>query len=153
MMRKPLLAIALLLGCLAAQAQNSKEAIKEAKAFINGIYASYRTETPDLYGKGGEAFFTPAFLKLLQADHTGAQTLNYDPFCACTEPHKTALSGSSVELQTPTLAIAQVMVLEANGERNKLRLVLVWTADGWRIDDVSTKETPSLRATLAPSPQ
>jgi Protein of unknown function (DUF3828) len=132
-----------------------------ARAFAQQLYAAYEHPTsrngPDVLGKSAIRIFSPSLLQLIRYDqaHTppgDAPDLDGDPICDCQDPgglHLTALDVAAVDA-THASAKATLRFPREKSARI-LRLSLLFTPAGWRVDDVATADTPSLRAFLQKS--
>jgi hypothetical protein len=71
----------------------------------------------------------------------------HDPLCGC--PAKLRFSGLSVaEATYKSAEVSALLNLEPNGQ-SKVSWHLVMTSKGWRVDDVSTSDFPSLKARMS----
>ena len=69
-----------------------------------------------------------------------------DPLCGC--PARLTFSGLSVvQTSTNSAEVSALLNLEPN-RRSKVSWHLILTSEGWRIDDVSTTDFPSLKAKM-----
>jgi hypothetical protein len=139
-----------LLNKLPAQAQN----FKSAKEFVQQVYKNYAD--PDLNRMLGRQvlFYTPDLYHLILADRTAHPgeigKLDRDPICDCQDPgDRGDLNVQSIKLfaSSQTRLKATVAFLITN-EPVTVTLSLLDTRPGWRIDDIRSRDMPSLRALL-----
>jgi Protein of unknown function (DUF3828) len=125
-----------------------------AKAFVQRVYADYSNPDWRHQEERLERFYTRSLLRLLVADETGhpgeVGNLDWDPICACQDPGDPRdLKVQSISLSaTGPLRLKAVVAFTITGGPNTVTLSLLKTSSGWRIDDISERETPSLRAYL-----
>jgi hypothetical protein len=146
-----LAAIALLISPAEAQQQ-------DAKTFVENIYKQYlgkNTPSVDLSSREGlELYFTPSLAELIDKDAKEAEKqqeaplLNGDPFVDAqdweiTDPVVTIQTQDGGKGATATASFKNF------GKAVTVRLVLVLTPKGWRIDDVFWSEG-NLRALYKP---
>ena len=135
---------------LAAAPADAKPTASGARAFLEGLYVSYRAEpvgTVDAV-KRPALFFDPALVSAIAADDAAAAKrgevplLNGDPICDCQDyiPFRAAIG--PVRLRGNR---AEVTVRFDNGRPRVLRYSLIATRQGWRIRDIDTGDS-SLRA-------
>jgi hypothetical protein len=71
----------------------------------------------------------------------------HDPLCGC--PARLTFSGLSVVRANPESAeVSALLNLDPYG-KSKVSWHLVMTAEGWRVDDVTTPDFPSLKAQMS----
>ena len=135
--------------------------LASARAFVQQLYSAYEHPAtpagPDVLGKSATRIFSASLLQLIRRDQArtprgDAPALDGDPICDCQDfdgLHLTALTVNSVDA---THAAAQA-TLKFPGETTPqvVRLTLLYTPQGWRIDDIATADTPSLRKFLQQS--
>jgi hypothetical protein len=97
--------------------------------------------------------FAPSLLRLIRRD--AAETpkgdvgaLDGDPICDCQDDDGLRLKDLKVVAATKDRATAAVSLAFAGGQTDHLKLDLVHGADGWRISDIHSADTPSLAAFL-----
>jgi len=153
-MRRLLPILALLLLTPPGRAQD----MPAARAFVQQLYAAYEHPSkaggPDVLGKSAVRIFSPSLLQAIRRDQartpTGdVPTLDGDPICDCQDPDGLHLVNLTVKPVDSTHASAQA-TLHFPGEQKPsiIALSLLATPAGWRVDDVATAETPSLRRLL-----
>lgn len=124
-----------------------------ARKFLEGIYAAYgtpnspgtRINSKALLGR----YFTPSLAALIERDAEQAKRkneppeLNGDPFI---DAQDWEIKGLAIDVREAGKDRANATVKFANfGEAREVRLELVKTAAGWRIDEIHWREG-SLRA-------
>jgi hypothetical protein len=123
------------------------------KRFVDGIYANYRSPNSPGTRINSKAllarYFTPALAALIDRDAQQAKAkdeppqLNGDPFI---DAQDWDIDKLTVDLNESGKERATASVKFANfGEAREVRLDLVKTASGWRIDDIHWRDG-SLRA-------
>ena len=114
------------------------------KRFVDGIYANYRTPNSPGTRINSKAllarYFTPALAALVERDAEQAKAknqppeLNGDPFV---DAQDWDIKGLAVDLSESGKDRASATVKFSNfGEAREVRLDLVKTAAGWRIDEI-----------------
>jgi hypothetical protein len=157
--KNPLAIVALLLLTPIARAQD----LPAARTFVQHIYSAYAHPAsqadPDTTGKLAPSIFSPSLLQLIRRDRAGtprgdAPALDGDPICDCQDFEGLRLSSLTVTAVDATHATAsvtfQVFADDPKSVRT-LRLNLLYTPQGWRIDDIASADTPSLRKFLQQS--
>jgi opacity protein-like surface antigen len=141
----------LLLGAAAAQAADATAA--SAERFLRGLYAQYTANgkpTPFLY-PDARNIADPAMMALLKRDRDKANgevgAMDSDPICRCQDWESIKVKSVQVTMLGENAATADVTMSDM-GDTQKIHYSLVWTKDGWRIHDISTKDQPSLVAYL-----
>jgi len=134
----------------------SAQTAPQAETFVRTLYKTYDSKThsgPDIIGPGAAAIFTPPLLALIRRDvraHKGeVGKMDYDPICSCQDPDGLKLKSLHIQSDAAGKASASVR-LNFPGESSPidLTLCLIWLPQGWRIDDIECKETPSLKKYL-----
>ncbi len=148
---------AILLLVPVAHAQN----LASARKFVQGLYAAYEypatLDGPDVLGKSAPRIFSPSLLQLIRHDqaHTprgDAPDLDGDPICDCQDFDGLRLGALTVASSGPMSVSAHASLKFTGANAPVLvTLALVYTAHGWRIDDISTADMPSLRKVLKKS--
>lgn len=124
-----------------------------AKAFVEGLYAAYRNpDAPSTTGAAAPRVYSPRLLALIRADQKQAGgevgKLDSDPLCSCQDAE--GLKSLSVKIAPVSAGAASATsVFRLSGKTLTVGLRLVRTRHGWRVDDVSSPDTPSLRRYLA----
>ncbi|WP_267226609.1 DUF3828 domain-containing protein [Dyella silvae] len=148
---KAFLVVAMLLAVIiigrSASAQTSSP-----EAFVRGVYAHYKAGgtpisliSPDA-GKVATTNLLEAIKRDAEAMHGEAGVLDADPLCEC-QDFDLSLENIHISMQDQKNALATVSFINL-GSRRTLRLKLVKTKSGWRIDDVLSPDMPSLREAM-----
>jgi len=155
-MRKPLAALAtsaLLFVTCAARTQTPAQ----AESFVRHLYAEYndpkRPNGPSFLTKEMTLVFSPELASLIRADARKTPKgdvgkLDGDPICNCQDPDGLKLGKLVITKTGDNTATADVRLDYSGGNPDSLKLLLLWTPAGWRVDDVSTADTPSLKKYL-----
>lgn len=99
-------------------------------------------------------FFTPGLRRLILADRKAAADqdapyLDGDPFCDCQDNEGLVMRIVSVSRHESEADALIRNHFEGSGDADRhVTLRLRMTKTGWRVDDVATREQPSLRAGL-----
>ena len=155
MNRKLIGALAVLLSFTSSQfASSQPQDTQSARAFVQQVYADYADPDRRHQSQRQDKFYTRALLRLVVADRTGhpgeVGNLDGDPICDCQDPGDPGqLKVRSIALaaSNPASLKATVAFVIVHDPRT-VTLLLLKTPSGWRIDDIATKDTPSLRALL-----
>jgi Protein of unknown function (DUF3828) len=152
----PALAL-LLLAALGLPALGRAQDLPAARAFVQQLYSAYEHPAkagPDVLGKSATHIFSPSLLQLIHRDQArtpkgDAPALDGDPICDCQDPDGLHLVSLAVNPVDSTHASA-IATLHFPGESKPslITLSLLATPAGWRVDDVATADTPSLRKFL-----
>jgi hypothetical protein len=131
---------------LAALALAASVPTESPKAYMERLYASYRSRNfnpldhPDRY-------FTPRLVAAIREDARLAKGevgyVDGDPICQCQDPAGLHAKVVSVTRQSPTTALANVVVDFTDSTARRVRFSLVQTTAGWRIADVSSPDDRS----------
>jgi hypothetical protein len=132
------------------------QTIEQADSFIRATYHRYGKSIPgpDILWEGALFVFTPSLVRLIRRDQGesgGIGKLDADPICSCQDWEGLEVKGLQISKSGDKEAVASVSIqLFANDPSTirTLTLRLKWLPQGWRIDDVSSKEVPSLRKLL-----
>ena len=147
------LALALVALAPAAKAQS----LGDARAFVSGLYRAYE-RSPDVnyLGSRARSVFSPRLIALMRRDarnaHGEVGALDGDPICDCQDPDGIKLVALDVASAGPGRASARVRVRFAGSRREAMTLDLVSVRAAWRVDDVHTRDTPSLVRLLGGRP-
>jgi len=154
-MKKPIVtlaACAVLLATFVSRAQT----LAQAETFVRHVYSEYsdpkKPNGPDFLGKEMTLVFSPAIVSLIRADQRRTPKgdvgkLDGDPICDCQDWEKLSITKLDITKGGNTTALANVTISNM-GQPNLIKLSLLWTPSGWRIDDISTTDTPSLKKYL-----
>src|SRR5215469_1360438 len=102
---------------------------------------------PDYNGKDAEAVFSASLLQLIRKNGTSGFIghLDVDPVCSCNEIDGLTVDHIAVSRLTKDQAIATVSLSFGNAGSQTLRLTLFSANGNWRVDDISSAATGSLR--------
>ncbi len=122
-------------------------ALESARRFVQGLYAGYQHGEPDYLGKGADRVFSVRLLGLIRADQKATPdgdvgALDGDPICDCQDQQIT-----DVVVDVTPLAPGHVRArvrFHNLGQPHDMTLDLAMGRRGWRVDDIHTKDTPSL---------
>jgi Protein of unknown function (DUF3828) len=125
-----------------------------AKVFVQQVYRDYANPDIRHQVERQKKFYTTALNHLIVVDRSGRPgdvgNLDADPICDCQD----AGDPGDLKVQSINLTDAGQGRLKAAvlftivKEPRSVNLLLVPTTAGWRIDDISAKGMPSLRALL-----
>jgi hypothetical protein len=157
----PWIALAVLASLALAPSARGAD-LAGARAFVAGLYAHYPAPSGarpfDPTGRSAGAVFDPPMVALLREDtrlaggEVGA--IDSDPLCDCQDDAGLKAKIGSVQPSGASGAsvIVDLRFSEASPpEAQRLELSLAIVNGRWRIHDIKTKETPSLRAYLIQS--
>lgn len=145
---------ATLLAASAACAQD----LASAHHFVAAIYAHYptaekRPSFDPLAGGLERALFDAPLVALIHEDrrlvHGEVGALDGDPFCDCQDD--SGMKFVVGEAKAAGAGAAKVVVMASGSDLKtpeRLTVDLVWTPAGWRVHDIHTPNTPSLRDLL-----
>jgi hypothetical protein len=135
--------------------------IAGAKAFVGWLYAHYptagRAHAFDPLGSAMPRVFHPSLIQLIKEDERLAgdevPTLDGDPLCDCQDDGGSRFTVRSVRAADFSRATAVVVRSddESGGGSENITLDLALVNGQWRIYDIGTPDTPSLRAMLLKS--
>jgi hypothetical protein len=150
-MRACLMIMSLLLS--AAPELAGAQGLQGARDFVVRLYGRYAQGAPDYAGKDAPKAFSPDLVRLIRRDQTRTPqgdvgALDGDPICDCQDPGGLRLVALDVGASGRTGAQALARIRFGREPVIAVRLDLVWTASGWRVADVHTKDMPSLVALL-----
>jgi hypothetical protein len=120
------------------------------EAFVHTIYSRYQSKMPDYNGKDAEAVFSPSLLQLIRKNGTSGFIghLDVDPVCSCNEVDGLFVDRVAISQLTKDQALATVSLSFGNAGSQTLRLTLISVNGSWRVDDISSGVTESLRKRL-----
>lgn len=117
------------------------------KAWLEHVYAGYRSESFNPFDHP-DRYFSPRLAAAIAEDARLAKGevgyLDGDPICQCQDPDGLKARVQRVIAQGPNKATAQVSIGLTGYDARPARFTLVRTRAGWRIDDVWSKDEPSL---------
>jgi hypothetical protein len=132
-----------------------------ARSFVTWVYAHYSSHSgvsnDDVFGKDMAKIFHPSLIALIKEDERLARgevgALDSDPICDCQDDTDLAFKIKAVRAVGPARAMALVVRRSPNDqpEFEDITLDLARANGRWRVWDVRTKDTPSLRAMLIKS--
>jgi hypothetical protein len=143
----------------AAPTSNSETAdAADAKAFLEGLYAHYKTSKNNdfqMFDANAREVFDPDTIALIKTDRTALKgelgDLDGDWLCGCQD--FTSLKATiAVQSAAPTAAVATSDFQDtgmADAKPGHEGFDLVKVGGAWRIHDIHTADTPSLRKMLA----
>lgn len=132
----------------------------DVNCFVRWVYAPGVLETLSPLGDDAPRIFTAEVLDLMDAARAATEeshpAFEADPLCQCQDPGGLRFLISAVPELSPRAALARVAFdFRATpepvdpGEAVAVDLVLRKEAQGWRVDDVRTREGYSFRRSLA----
>jgi Protein of unknown function (DUF3828) len=137
------------------------QSVGQARAFVRGLYAQYghpkASDGPNILGPGAARIFSPQLLQLIRKSDRETPkgdvgVLDFDPVCSCQDPDGLGLAPLDVKAGEGGAAVAVAMLhYPDSAEDIRVELSLKWFPSGWRIDEISTKDVPSLRKLLTGS--
>ncbi len=152
------MALAVLAGAVLASVPARASDLAGARAFVAWIYSHYpksgQANRFDPLGSEAARIFHPSLIDLVKADERvgddQAPDLDGDPLCDCQDNSGMIFTVRSVRASEFSRATATVIRRDmgdpTGGET--ITLDLAQTGGGWRVYDIETKDTPSLRAFL-----
>ncbi len=131
----------------------------QAESFVRNIYTQYAAKSrngPDFLEKQASAVFSADLIRLIRLDAKNTPRgdvgkMDYDPICICQDFAGLQVKELRIAKEgegTATAFVTLFFAPPADSSVVKLRLHLIWVPQGWRIDDIETKETPSLKQYL-----
>ena len=143
------------LACIlpAAQAQTAQQ----ADTFVRQLYGQYEhpstPDGPNIFGKRAASVFSPGLLAIIRRSERATPKgdvgkLDFDPVCSCQDSDGLKLKGLRVTMNGTGKALATAMLFFPEPTTIEVRLSLIYTPQGWRIDDIWTKDVPGLRKFL-----
>jgi hypothetical protein len=142
--------LSLLVLILPVRAQN----VESARGFVQQVYGDYANRDVHHLEQRQAKFYTPKLYSLILADRSGnpgyVGNLDGDPICDCQDPG----DPGQLKVESITFSASSQGRLKADvaflivREPRKVTLLLLKTPAGWRIDDIMTKDMPSLRVFL-----
>jgi len=141
-----LAAVALALAA-SGPAQAADADLASARAFVVQLYKAYHGNGPDYLGRQRDKVISPRLIALLKRDaqltpkgDVGA--LDGDPICDCQDFHISRVEVSLAPIRSRR-TVADVRFLNFKTPQ-AVRLDLIDTGAGWRIDNIHTGSTPDL---------
>ena len=120
-----------------------------ARAFLERTYAGYVHGTFNPLDHA-DSYFAPSLAKEIRLDSAGGEVgyLDGDPLCDCQDISGLKPQVEWVRMRGRGAADARVLLDFGTPDERRVSLKLVLTGRGWRVQDVATKEEPSLLAAL-----
>jgi Protein of unknown function (DUF3828) len=162
-MKRRRLALAILASAALASSAARAGDLASARAFVAWIYSHYPTATHrpvfDALGVANKrVIFAPSLIALFDEDtrlaHGEVGALDGDPLCDCQDDGGMVFKIASVRPVDPAHASAVVVRSYPDSkvpEIEAITLDLTLAKGRWRVFDVRSKDTPSLRAMLIQS--
>jgi len=156
------LALAVLAAAALAAAPARAADLAGAKAFVVWLYAHYPKSGSGsaFQSLGAEAarIFHPSLLELINEDARAgddlAPDLDGDPICDCQDSSGMEFTVASVSTSEFSRATARVVRRDmGDPEGEIITLDLAQIGGSWRVYDIGTKDTPSLRGFLIKAAQ
>ena len=159
----PLIALAAGAACLVAISTQALGATDPGpQGFLAGLYAHYpvagKAHPFDPVGPRASQVFDAPLVALIRRDQRSAKdevgALDGDPLCDCQDDGGMTWKIAKLAPQGPDKAVAQVRLTFPETPRPRiddLTVALVKTPAGWRIHDISSRDTPSLRGLFLPA--
>jgi hypothetical protein len=165
MRHRPIPLIVLVAGSvlsLATAVQAVGAADADPRAFLAGLYAHYpvagKAHPFDPVGPQVSRVFDAPLAALIRRDQRNARNevgaLDGDPLCDCQDDAGMTWKIVNIVPQGAGRALAQVRLTFPDTPRPRiddLRVDLVRTPAGWRIHDIASSDTPSLRGLFGPA--
>ena len=129
------------------------QSLSDADAFVHRLYRAYQHGGgPDYLGPQAPRVFSPRLLGLIRRDQRltpagDVPSLDGDPICDCQDSGGMTGVHVDVSAAAPGHAVAKVR-FRLDAERRALTLDLVAVHGRWLVDDVHSRDTPSLAAFL-----
>nr|WP_294503533.1 hypothetical protein [uncultured Rhodopila sp.] len=129
----------------------------DPEAFVRGLYSRFEADPNFFVGLGDisdEAVYSPSLLRVLSANRAfhakhSDLGLNGDPICDCQEHESMTTPQIVVHRTGRASAEATAKFIIEDFYVRSITLKLVQTPIGWRVDDVSDSDLPSLRKWLS----
>jgi Protein of unknown function (DUF3828) len=124
-----------------------------AEQFLRGLYANYKPhgKPVSFVYPDAKAIVDPAMLALLKHDKVKSKgevgAMDSDPVCNCQDWGALKVTSLKVTMSGDSAASADVAFKNLD-DAETMRFSLVYLDGGWRIHDISSKDTPSLAAYL-----
>ena len=159
----PLIALALGAACVVATYTRALGATDPGpQAFLAGVYAHYpvagKAHPFDPAGPRASQVFDAPLVALIRRDQRNAKdevgALDGDPLCDCQDDGGMTWKIAKLVPQGPDKAVAQVRLTFPETPKPRiddLSVEVVKTPAGWRIHDISSRDTPSLRGLFLPA--
>jgi len=151
-----LTALAIGLGLLASASPVSAAEFANPRTFLVWVFSHYPQSDASHFDpighSSGEVFDPPMIALMRENDRLTPKgdvgALDGDPICDCQDDSGLIVRHMTVTPKDNLGATADVDIAFAGGDKSTLRFDLVRLGGRWRIHDIHTKGTPSLRAYL-----
>ena len=143
-----------LLTLILPAVQGRAQTAKQADVFVRNLYGQYgRVSNFYVLGKQAGSYFSPGLLALIRKEEKATPPgdsgkLDWDPVCDCQDDGGLKLTDVHVTMRGTGRALATAVLSYPDPAKTEVQLSLLWTQRGWRIDDIATKDVPSLRKFL-----
>jgi len=133
------------------------QTVAQADTWLRHLYGLYENPHtplgPDILSKHPLQVYTPSLYALIRHDQRRAGpgnvgNLDIDPICICQDSGGMKLQHLDVIQTGPHSATANVTLSFPEPSIIHAQLFLLWTANGWRVDEVRADDMPSLRKLL-----
>jgi hypothetical protein len=122
------------------------------EGFLHRLYAPYeKGHAPNPTGRIAASIFAPPLLALIRRDealaHGEVGSLDYDPICSCQDYGR--LKSLTITAAAPVNdSVKATVSFRSFNDTVTVNYDLARIGGSWRIADIATKETPSLRDLL-----
>ena len=155
------LVLAALLSLFAGLSAAPATEVAGARAFLVWVFSHYPLRDPNRFdpiGRSSGSVFDPPMIALFRENDRltpkgDEGALDGDPICDCQDDGGLVVKHLAVSAKDVLGATATVDLVFAGGDKRTMRFDLVRVGGHWRIHDIHTKDTPSLRAYLIDSNQ
>ena len=159
----PLIALAAVAAMVwATSARPVGAAEDSSRGFLARLYAHYpvagKAHPFDPVGSQAPQVFDASLVSLIRRDQDNAReevgALDGDPLCDCQDDGGMTWKITKVATTGAGKAVGEVRLFFPDTPKPRiddLRLDLVKTSKGWRIHDIASTDTPSLRGLLLPT--
>lgn len=116
-------------------------------SFVTSLYQIYRNPDADPLGGSAKKIFSPGLLALIRADKVRSGEvgkLDYDPICGCQDADGLKLLAVTIKPLSATYVHA-ISKFRISATTKAVDLTLIKTSAGWRVDNVFSTDTGSLR--------
>ena len=133
------------------------QTVAQADSWLRHLYGLYEHPPtplgPDILSKHPLQVYTPSLYALVLHDQRRAGpgnvgNLDIDPICICQDNGGMKLEHLDVSQTGPHSATASVTLTFPEPRTIHATLFLLWTPNGWRVDEVKADDMPSLRKLL-----
>lgn len=139
---------------VAAATHEKAQGVADSKAFVQAIITHYDACGNSNCSSALEnlGWFSPSLRSLIERDRRAnpgfVGKLDFDPVCSCQDPDGVKVVNLRISAENQGRALAAMTFRFPQPTARTVVLELLSTREGWRIDDVSTSDVPSLRAYL-----